>query len=488
MKKTVIIGGGIAGLSTGIFLQKQGVPTVIYEKNAQPGGLCLSSGENGFRFDLCCRYINGIKSGRRHKLMTESGALIPNLPVDSSEYEIYENEGEVFRIEWTISAFRKLLSQLCAPEDAGRIDNFFTVLEKFRNYAEEPKSPPFSLLPFRGKKEFLLRYRSYLIPLGKAVLTSTEKWIAQWSGESVRKLWRALYPDNYSLYAFYTYMAARLYGNSGYPRGGSAALIRRLTDSYLTFGGELITGVAVDEIIIDRHRVTGIRVAGKTVETDTVATACDVNTVLGKLLKGKVKIPGALRIIRQGDLFYPLMTVCYGIRKQYGLPATFFMEDEKGVDGSPDLTNYQIEIHSAEMTPDSAPAGKSALIVNLRCDYYFWKNLRQKSEEAYRQYALMVVDELNACLDRRFPGFTDSIETVKTFTPLDYEENTALYKGSWRGFAPTVFSLKNRMPRTAGNCRGLYFCGQSVAVGGGIDAVTEDAYDTALFIKAHSLR
>lgn len=486
MKKTVIIGGGIAGLSTGIFLRKQGIATVIYEKNPQPGGVCRSSVENGFCFDLCCRYINGIKSGRRHKLMIESGALIPDLPVDSSEYGIFENEGEVFRVEWTIPAFRELLSRLCPPEDAGRIADFFAVLEKFRDYAEEPKFPPFSLLPFRDKKEFLLRYRSYLIPLGKAVFIPTEKWIAQWTGDSVRKLWRALYPDNYSLYAFFTYMAARLYGNSGYPRGGSAGLIRRLTDSYRAAGGELITGVAVDEIITDRRRVTGVRVAGKTVEADTVVAACDINAVLGKLLKGKLKIPRAMRLIRQGDLFYPLMTVCYGLKKQYGLPSTFCMEDEKGVDGSPDLTNYQIEIHSAEMTAGSAPAGKSALIVNLRCDYYFWKNLRQKSEEGYRQYALMVVDELNACLDRRFPGFSDSIETVKTLTPLDYEDNAALYKGSWRGFAPTVFSLKNRMPRTVGNCRGLYFCGQSVAVGGGIDAVTEDAYDTALFIKAHS--
>ena len=36
-KKIIIIGGGVAGLSAGIFGQKNGFETVVYEKNAWTG-------------------------------------------------------------------------------------------------------------------------------------------------------------------------------------------------------------------------------------------------------------------------------------------------------------------------------------------------------------------------------------------------------------------------------------------------------------------
>ena len=88
------------------------------------------------------------------------------------------------------------------------------------------------------------------------------------------------------------------------------------------------------------------------------------------------------------------------------------------------------------------------------------------------------------CMERRFPGFTDSVELTKVLTPLSYERFSVLNKGSWRGFAPTVFSMKNRIPHFGSSCKGLYFCGQSIAVGGGIDAVTEDAFQTAEWIAA----
>ena len=38
MRKVVIVGGGIAGMTAGVLLQKVGFDTEIYEKNALPGG------------------------------------------------------------------------------------------------------------------------------------------------------------------------------------------------------------------------------------------------------------------------------------------------------------------------------------------------------------------------------------------------------------------------------------------------------------------
>lgn len=41
MKRVLVIGAGIAGLSAAIRLQNAGYQVEIYEKNAMPGGKCI---------------------------------------------------------------------------------------------------------------------------------------------------------------------------------------------------------------------------------------------------------------------------------------------------------------------------------------------------------------------------------------------------------------------------------------------------------------
>jgi phytoene dehydrogenase-like protein len=53
MKKAVIIGGGISGMTAGILLQKAGFETEIYEKNSVPGGQCTGWKREGYTIDNC---------------------------------------------------------------------------------------------------------------------------------------------------------------------------------------------------------------------------------------------------------------------------------------------------------------------------------------------------------------------------------------------------------------------------------------------------
>src|SRR5512141_1419613 len=51
-KKAVIIGAGIGGIATAIFLSKNGYDVSVYEKNSAPGGRCGQLIRDGHRFDL----------------------------------------------------------------------------------------------------------------------------------------------------------------------------------------------------------------------------------------------------------------------------------------------------------------------------------------------------------------------------------------------------------------------------------------------------
>ena len=51
MKKAVIIGSGIAGISAAVRLRNKGYAVQVLEKNEYPGGKLTQITENGFRFD-----------------------------------------------------------------------------------------------------------------------------------------------------------------------------------------------------------------------------------------------------------------------------------------------------------------------------------------------------------------------------------------------------------------------------------------------------
>lgn len=50
-KRIVVVGAGLAGLSAAWHLQKRGVDSLVFEKEAEAGGLCRSKRVNGFTFD-----------------------------------------------------------------------------------------------------------------------------------------------------------------------------------------------------------------------------------------------------------------------------------------------------------------------------------------------------------------------------------------------------------------------------------------------------
>jgi len=68
-KDMIIIGAGIAGLSTGCYAQMNGYSTRIYELHAQPGGVCTAWKLKGFTFDGCIHNLAGTSAARSWKVI-----------------------------------------------------------------------------------------------------------------------------------------------------------------------------------------------------------------------------------------------------------------------------------------------------------------------------------------------------------------------------------------------------------------------------------
>ncbi len=55
----IIIGAGVAGLSTGIFAQKNGYSSQIFEMHTLPGGLMTAWKRKGYTIDGCIHWLTG---------------------------------------------------------------------------------------------------------------------------------------------------------------------------------------------------------------------------------------------------------------------------------------------------------------------------------------------------------------------------------------------------------------------------------------------
>ena len=92
-KSIIIIGAGLAGLSTGIYGQMNGYRTRIFEHHKIPGGVCTAWKRKGYTFDGCIHWLVGAKPDAWFfQLYSESGALVGEHRVTIRTAAIYYEE------------------------------------------------------------------------------------------------------------------------------------------------------------------------------------------------------------------------------------------------------------------------------------------------------------------------------------------------------------------------------------------------------------
>src|SRR2546428_4935689 len=75
-KSIIIIGAGLAGLSTGCYAQMNGYRSRIVEHHYEPGGVAIAWERNGYLIDGGIHYLMGHRPGQAtHEIYRELGIL-----------------------------------------------------------------------------------------------------------------------------------------------------------------------------------------------------------------------------------------------------------------------------------------------------------------------------------------------------------------------------------------------------------------------------
>ncbi|MBO4882300.1 MAG: NAD(P)-binding protein, partial [Lachnospiraceae bacterium] len=151
-EKIIIIGGGIAGLSAGIYALKEGFDAEIYEKNPIVGGECMGWNRKGYHIDNCIHWLTGTdpKTGLWQVWKTV-GAIDENTEyADTSKFYSSRFEGREVTL-W--NDLDKTQEELIAesPEDEEEIRKFI----EYVRYAEECVIPSIKPLDMMGIKDYI---------------------------------------------------------------------------------------------------------------------------------------------------------------------------------------------------------------------------------------------------------------------------------------------------------------------------------------------
>ena len=90
MKKCIIIGSGLGGLSCGVILARNGYEVTVLEQETQPGGCLQSFVRKGAKFETGMHFIGSAEEGQTlHPLLRYLG--LENLPLSRLDTQGYDS-------------------------------------------------------------------------------------------------------------------------------------------------------------------------------------------------------------------------------------------------------------------------------------------------------------------------------------------------------------------------------------------------------------
>jgi phytoene dehydrogenase-like protein len=418
MKKLIIIGAGIAGLTCGVYAQLNGFDTEIYEKHSIPGGECTGWDRKGYHFDGCLHWLVGSKPATPlNKIWRDTGALDDSVRIHNFDVFMHYVSGDGASVRFYTDA-DKLEKHLCdvAPEDKAVIRELCAA--------------------FRGDRSKMMQFG----PL------SIGELVAGFKNPVLRSAIVSAFPEDYMAMSFVTTMAGMNAGDCGFPHGGSRALAKRMESKYQALGGRVFYNAEVDRILADNGKAVGIRLAdGREAGADFVVSCADGYDTLKRLLDDRYTPP------TYDNLFdhpakYPTITsalVFLGVDADIPFECKTVVTRRDARDAACGIVSDNVMIVDYGFDGSMAPAGKSVFSCYYRADYDAWKAV-SGDREAYLAEKKKLEAEAVTEVTRCYPGVAGKIEVTDVVTPLTYER----YCNAWRGSWMTWVKLDRDVPRS----------------------------------------
>ncbi|MFF2327235.1 MULTISPECIES: phytoene desaturase family protein [unclassified Streptomyces] len=490
--RVIVIGAGVAGMSTGCYAQMNGMRSRIFEKHVLPGGCCTAWSRDGYLFDYCIEWLIGTAAGNdAHQVWRELGALdgktITNFEMfnrvvdESGRSVVFYNDPD--RLE------RHLLA--LSPADARLIRSFCRDLRRFTAIELYPFLTAPALRTVRERAATLRTVLPAFRLFWRTAATPMHEFADRFQDPLLRRAFRNIFfqdPEGFPLLPYLFNMASAHHHNAGFPQGGSLGLARSIEERYHALGGRTTYRARVERVLVEDGRAVGIELrGGRRYYADHVVSACDGHTTIHGLLEGRFTGPRIDKLYnellhRPGTLFPAVVSAFVGLRGDLGpdrAHSTTYLLSAEDAARLPGALQSSLVVQLRSHYSDGfAPPGRSVVHCTYFSDFGYWRALRAADRKEYRARKRQVAAFVEDFLERRLPGTAERIELTDIATPATTRRYTGNHEGSilaWKAFseaddiaAQLVGKDRMRLP----GLRGFSMAGQWVGMGGLIRAAS----------------
>jgi phytoene dehydrogenase-like protein len=473
MKNVIVIGAGIAGLSVGSYLQKNGYKTEIFELHNTAGGLCTTWKRNGYTVDGCVHWLENC-----HPLDTSYPALDELFDMKNIKKIVYEEfcsveeNGRRLRFFGNLDRFEAELKSI-SPEDSNVIDEMISGAKKLSSLFI-PKSGLKDMGEQEKTESILSEYNTWKTPIGE--------YSQKFKSSLIRKL-LSLFPfaPQDPMFKFLALASMFHNKNACYPLGGAQELTDRLVRRYESLGGKIHYNSRVQTIMVEEKSAKGVQLQnGKTYRSDYVISAADGHHTICDLLEGKY-VDTTIEELYLSKKYVPKCSLIYlslGVARTFTdsfKPYVYVPLKKPLRIGDETIENVGVTIYNFE--PSYAPAGKTALTMMLQGNITdFWTTLQKENIAEYKRQKERIAQQMIEELDAYFGNIKDTVEMVDVATPATYIRYTNNWNGGWwEDFMLVSFKKPNKEIEGLKN---FYMCGQWVG-DAGIPGAAQSGRDLA---------
>ena len=485
MKKIVVIGGGVSGLSAGIYALLSGFEVEIFEKNAIPGGECIGWNRNGFHIDNCIHWLTGTrKDTELYEVWNKVGALSDDTKyakLDSFYSSTYKGQKATL---WNdLDRTKRELVEL-SPEDEAEITKFIEYVE----YSKQCLFPASKPMEMWGIKDYIEKGQSMadfpkvMKEFGKI---SLEEYSRRFKHPLIQKLMCDYLPKSYCAYSFLVSYATIVDGNGDIPMGASLQMSLRMEKRFKELGGTIRYNASIEEIVLEKKKATGIKLTdGSFVAADYVIPTVDTHVLFGKLLPGKY-MPQELKEAYEKPELYPATS---GFQIAFSVPTSFNHGETVFIN----VKNLKVGANSYDRMYVKTYGYDDIYIKNGRCviqtcitqkddDFEYWKSL---TEAEYKAEKERLCKEIQESIEHAFPELIGEVCYLDSWTPLTYGRYCNAYHGSYMSFVTTPNGKQIKMKGTIKGIKNIYVAGQWTNSPGGLPvAVTSGKFAIQRILK-----
>ncbi len=429
MKKVIIVGGGIAGLTAGIYAKLHDYDVEIYEKNHEAGGLLTSWRRDGNIIDGCLHWMLGTKEGTNLNAIWKTVGGLDGVEIihPNSFYEaIFEGKKLVLYRD-AQKLHEELLSHCESENDQTLVNALIDAITTMGESVMQSDTP-FELNPKLAppKMSLMRKLRPFLNMRVEDLANAFDSKIIRYALEN------SLVDKRFSVHYFLQTLSNFVIDNASLPLGGSHHVRNKMVEKFTALGGEIIYRAHVQEIITEGSVAKGIIVNDEEKRADYVIAACDTHHTFQNLLKNKYGNPYQAYDEQKTEYpTYSFIIASFKTKRSFKneeIASVYKVKAYSLFNKSYDVMSVRQYGYDKEFIHD----GYTTVCVMLPTyeeDYEYLKGL---SKEEYKTFKKQFADIYKTRLEEIYQ---EEFIVIDTLTPLTYERFVNAYKGAFMTYA-----------------------------------------------------